>query len=163
MSMLKVGAERAELELMHLVHTRPPLLLTHISRPHLPRSAVSLFKVDVERAELAVLRGVVQGDWPKVSQVALEAHNGGGGSGGDGGDAKGSCELGAGPDSQSGGDGGGGGGGGSGHAGVPGSGEGLAAIQQVLASAGFEGLVVDQGGALAGTTLLNVYGSKRRM
>ena len=37
---------------------------------------VDLLKVDVERAEAAVLAGVDAGDWPRIRQVALEAHAG---------------------------------------------------------------------------------------
>ena len=35
---------------------------------------IDLLKVDVERAEAAVLAGVEAGDWPRIRQVALEAH-----------------------------------------------------------------------------------------
>jgi hypothetical protein len=35
---------------------------------------VDLLKIDVERAELAVLRGVEARHWPRVAQVAAEAH-----------------------------------------------------------------------------------------
>lgn len=35
---------------------------------------VDLLKVDVERSEAAVLAGVDAADWPKIRQVALEAH-----------------------------------------------------------------------------------------
>jgi hypothetical protein len=38
-----------------------------------------LLKVDVERAELDVLRGVREEHWPLVRQVAMEVHDGGGG------------------------------------------------------------------------------------
>ena len=33
---------------------------------------MSLLKVDVERAELIVLEGVKDADWPKIDQVAVE-------------------------------------------------------------------------------------------
>jgi hypothetical protein len=33
---------------------------------------VHLLKVDVERAELAVLQGVKAEDWPRIAQVAVE-------------------------------------------------------------------------------------------
>jgi 31-O-methyltransferase len=36
---------------------------------------VDLLKVDVERAELDVLGGIDEGDWPKIKQVAIEAHD----------------------------------------------------------------------------------------
>mmetsp|Transcript_9634 Transcript_9634/g.34200 ORF Transcript_9634/g.34200 Transcript_9634/m.34200 type:complete len:414 (+) Transcript_9634:286-1527(+) len=39
---------------------------------------VDLLKVDVERAELGVLMGVGQDDWPKIQQCALEVHDLGG-------------------------------------------------------------------------------------
>ena len=41
------------------------------SRPH---SHVELLKVDVERAELAVLQGVKPDDWPRIKQAAVEVH-----------------------------------------------------------------------------------------
>jgi hypothetical protein len=36
---------------------------------------IVLLKIDVERAELDVLRGVDDRDWPKVRQVVLEVHD----------------------------------------------------------------------------------------
>jgi hypothetical protein len=39
---------------------------------------VDLLKVDVERAELAVLAGIAPADWPRIRQVALEVHDAGG-------------------------------------------------------------------------------------
>jgi amino acid adenylation domain-containing protein/FkbM family methyltransferase len=39
---------------------------------------VDLLKVDVERAELAVLRGVEAADWPRVAQVVVEVQDTGG-------------------------------------------------------------------------------------
>ena len=36
---------------------------------------VNLLKIDVERAELAVLHGVSACDWPKIRQVVLEVHD----------------------------------------------------------------------------------------
>jgi 31-O-methyltransferase len=36
--------------------------------------------VDVERAELAVLRGVAPRDWPAIRQVAIEVHDSAGGT-----------------------------------------------------------------------------------
>ncbi|KAF8072698.1 moxd1 [Scenedesmus sp. PABB004] len=41
-------------------------------------AAVDLLKVDVERAELEVLRGVQPRHWPRIRQVALEVHDVGG-------------------------------------------------------------------------------------
>ena len=40
--------------------------------------SVDLLKIDVERAELDVLRGVEASDWPKVQQVVMEVHDVGG-------------------------------------------------------------------------------------
>ena len=36
---------------------------------------VDLLKVDVERAELAVLRGISDSDWPKIRQIVIEVHD----------------------------------------------------------------------------------------
>lgn len=36
---------------------------------------VDLLKVDVERAELDVLRGVADEDWPKIRQLVMEVHD----------------------------------------------------------------------------------------
>jgi 31-O-methyltransferase len=36
---------------------------------------VDLLKIDVERAELDVLAGIEEQDWPKIRQVALEVHD----------------------------------------------------------------------------------------
>jgi FkbM family methyltransferase len=36
---------------------------------------VALLKVDVERAELEVLRGVEDRDWPRIRRVAVEVHD----------------------------------------------------------------------------------------
>ena len=41
---------------------------------------IDLLKVDVERAELAVLRGVRSEHWSKVRQVAMEVHDSAGGT-----------------------------------------------------------------------------------
>eukprot|EP00897_Mesotaenium_endlicherianum_P004658 jgi/Mesen1/421/ME000100S10649 len=35
---------------------------------------IDLLKIDVERAELEVLRGVLPSDWPRIRQVAMEVH-----------------------------------------------------------------------------------------
>ena len=43
-------------------------------------TGVGLLKVDVERAELAVLRGVSPAHWPIVRQVAMEVHDSAGGT-----------------------------------------------------------------------------------
>lgn len=37
--------------------------------------AVDLLKIDVERAELDVLAGVAEADWPRIRQVVLELHD----------------------------------------------------------------------------------------
>jgi amino acid adenylation domain-containing protein/FkbM family methyltransferase len=39
---------------------------------------VALLKIDVQKAEAEVLRGVADADWPKIDQVALELHDLGG-------------------------------------------------------------------------------------
>jgi FkbM family methyltransferase len=39
---------------------------------------VDLLKIDVERAELDVLAGVEESDWPKIRQVVIEVHDEGG-------------------------------------------------------------------------------------
>lgn len=90
---------------------------------------MSLLKVDVERAELAVLRGLGPGDWAAVQQVAVEVHDGAGG----------------------------GGSGGLGGAGADGAGGRLAQVRALLAGAGFGRVVAEQDAALAGTSLHNVY------
>ncbi|MFL6335980.1 MAG: amino acid adenylation domain-containing protein [Pyrinomonadaceae bacterium] len=36
---------------------------------------IDLLKIDVQRAELDVLRGVEEGDWPKIRQLVLEVHD----------------------------------------------------------------------------------------
>lgn len=36
---------------------------------------IDLMKVDVQKAELAVLEGIDEGDWPKIAQIALEVHD----------------------------------------------------------------------------------------
>jgi hypothetical protein len=36
---------------------------------------VDLLKIDVERAELDVLRGIAADDWPRIRQVAIEVHD----------------------------------------------------------------------------------------
>lgn len=37
--------------------------------------AVDLLKVDVERAELDVLRSIADQDWPKIRQLVMEVHD----------------------------------------------------------------------------------------
>ena len=41
---------------------------------HCDLKEVNLLKIDVERGELKVLRGISSHDWPKVQQVAVEVH-----------------------------------------------------------------------------------------
>ena len=36
---------------------------------------MDLLKIDVERAELSILRGVSMSDWPKIKQIVLEVHD----------------------------------------------------------------------------------------
>ena len=36
---------------------------------------IDLLKIDVERAELDVLRGIADSDWPKINQVVIEVHD----------------------------------------------------------------------------------------
>ncbi|MFH1059251.1 MAG: amino acid adenylation domain-containing protein, partial [Pseudomonadota bacterium] len=36
---------------------------------------VDLLKIDVERAELEVLAGIADGDWPKIAQIVMEVHD----------------------------------------------------------------------------------------
>lgn len=38
---------------------------------------IDLLKIDVERAELDVLRGIEEDDWPRIAQVVTEVHDGG--------------------------------------------------------------------------------------
>jgi 31-O-methyltransferase len=47
--------------------------VSHLLRRH-GISSVDLLKIDVERAELDVLRGVRVEDWLSISQVAMEVH-----------------------------------------------------------------------------------------
>ncbi|GBF93059.1 hypothetical protein Rsub_05670 [Raphidocelis subcapitata] len=78
---------------------------------------ISLLKIDVERAELEVLRGIGEADWPRIDQVALEAHDAGGA---------------------------------------------LAEVRRTLAGpAGFGAVAVEQDPQLAGTSLYNVYATRR--
>jgi natural product biosynthesis luciferase-like monooxygenase protein/amino acid adenylation domain-containing protein/non-ribosomal peptide synthase protein (TIGR01720 family)/FkbM family methyltransferase len=36
---------------------------------------IDLLKVDVEKAELDVLRGIAEADWPRIGQIVIEAHD----------------------------------------------------------------------------------------
>ena len=36
---------------------------------------MDLLKIDVERAELEVLHGVEEADWPKIQQLVVEVHD----------------------------------------------------------------------------------------
>lgn len=59
---------------------RPVLLhcelrtLSSVLREH-SLDRVDLLKIDVERAELDVLSGIEEGDWPRIRQVAVEVHD----------------------------------------------------------------------------------------
>ena len=47
--------------------------LSNICREYsIPR--IDLLKIDVEGAELDVLRGIEEEDWPKIKQIAMEIH-----------------------------------------------------------------------------------------
>jgi FkbM family methyltransferase len=51
-------------------------LSSFLREQHVAR--VDLLKVDVERAELDVLRGIDDGDWQQIRQVVIEVHDEGG-------------------------------------------------------------------------------------
>ena len=36
---------------------------------------IDLLKVDAERSEIAILRGIEDGDWAKIRQMVLEVHD----------------------------------------------------------------------------------------
>lgn len=36
---------------------------------------IDLLKIDVEKSELDVLRGIEEGDWPRIKQIVIEAHD----------------------------------------------------------------------------------------
>lgn len=57
-----------------------PCRLTTVSAAmrELQLERIDLLKIDVEKAELEVLRGVDDEDWPRVRQVAMESHDAGG-------------------------------------------------------------------------------------
>ena len=38
--------------------------------------SIDLLKIDAERAELDILRGIKPADWPKIRQVVIELHHG---------------------------------------------------------------------------------------
>ena len=38
-------------------------------------TCIDLMKVDVQKAELEVLAGIDEGDWPKIAQIVLEVHD----------------------------------------------------------------------------------------
>ncbi|MEV0712051.1 FkbM family methyltransferase [Nocardia aurea] len=42
---------------------------------HAPDSEIGVLKIDVERAEMDVLRGVAEGDWPRIRAVVAEVHD----------------------------------------------------------------------------------------
>ena len=37
--------------------------------------SVDLLKIDVERAEIQVLEGIAEGDWPRIRQIVIEVHS----------------------------------------------------------------------------------------
>jgi hypothetical protein len=37
--------------------------------------AIELLKIDVERSEVDVLRGIGETDWPRIRQIVLEVHD----------------------------------------------------------------------------------------
>ena len=72
---LRRGASRVAVPLT----TLSALLAKEAAAGRLAADAdVALLKIDVERGELAVLRGVAPADWPRVRAVAAEVHDAGG-------------------------------------------------------------------------------------
>jgi FkbM family methyltransferase len=55
------------------VHCRMRTLSEVISEHRIQR--IDLLKIDVERSELDVLRGIVEDDWSRISQIVLEVHD----------------------------------------------------------------------------------------
>ncbi|TQJ23636.1 FkbM family methyltransferase [Micromonospora sp. A202] len=55
----------------------PTLTVSTLLRER-PYGDIALLKVDVERAELEVLRGVEAADWPRIGEVVAEVHDEGG-------------------------------------------------------------------------------------
>ncbi|QUH03950.1 FkbM family methyltransferase [Saccharopolyspora erythraea] len=55
-------------------YTVPVTTIGHIIADH-DLSKVDLLKIDVERAELAVLRGIADSDWPRIHNIAVEVHD----------------------------------------------------------------------------------------
>lgn len=58
-------------------HATPQLTTVSalMRRPELQGADVDLLKIDTERAELAVLRGVDPADWARIRQVSMEVHD----------------------------------------------------------------------------------------
>lgn len=55
--------------------------MSEILAEHVPPGReITLLKIDVERAEEQVLRGICEEDWTRVRQLAMEAHETGDGS-----------------------------------------------------------------------------------
>ncbi|KAF5843524.1 S-adenosyl-L-methionine-dependent methyltransferase [Dunaliella salina] len=52
----------------------PQVTLSGVIQEH-GLERIDLLKVDVERAELQVLGGIMDQDWPRIRQVSLEVHN----------------------------------------------------------------------------------------
>jgi FkbM family methyltransferase len=55
------------------VHCRVETLSQQLQQSSIKE--VALLKIDVEGAEMSVLQGVEEGDWPKISQVVAEVHD----------------------------------------------------------------------------------------
>jgi len=36
---------------------------------------IDLLKIDAERSEFAILKGIQEGDWPKIRQIVVEVHS----------------------------------------------------------------------------------------
>nr|WP_269781694.1 FkbM family methyltransferase [Nocardia bovistercoris] len=49
--------------------------VSDILTEHAAGSAVGVLKVDVERAELEVLHGITENDWPRIRSVVAEVHD----------------------------------------------------------------------------------------
>lgn len=49
--------------------------VSEILSEHAPETDIALLKIDVERAELDVLRGISEMDWPRIRAVVAEVHD----------------------------------------------------------------------------------------
>lgn len=70
--LLKLGARRVDPKLVQA--TCPLTTLSAVIKEHEVRE-IDFLKIDVEGAELDVLRGVAADDWPKIKQLAAEVHD----------------------------------------------------------------------------------------